>query len=341
MSVIFPTIMSSASNSNRVALAPLREWKERESERQISAWQTSGRCEAANKQALLRKTAVAYGIAEVLRHTRSHRYSASSHVSLDGQCNIDNFVVRTNADGQSSRPSWRDVEGVDMLSPKLSVNIAEPSFLCDSFQEGNDDIQEEMGGFLEVEFPSHPDTDGAAIFICQSEEGRRCHLFGVLLNELFSHRPPISAENARRNEGGTEATLKNGDAPGEPARKKTQLADSRAVGVTGQRGVCPVWLEEGLPSSIKIVIQNLLECGEDNRPDTAYDSLDEVIEDLHIMMLDPSRFLFDNVPIYDELGNPQLSFREHKLYGRENEVVLITEGILSLSWKIITDRNIQ
>ena len=138
---------------------------------------------------------------------------------------------------------------------------------------------------------------------------QRRSILNFLLNELFSHRPPISAEDTHINEGGTEATLENGDAPGEPARKKTQLVDSRAVDVTGQRGVCPVWSEERLPSSIKIVIQNLLECGEANRPDTAYDSLDEAIEDLHLMLLDPSRFLVDKEPICDELGNPLLSFR--------------------------------
>ena len=38
-----------------------------------------------------------------------------------------------------------------MQSPKLSVNIVESSFLCGSFQEGNGDDQEEMGGYLEVD----------------------------------------------------------------------------------------------------------------------------------------------------------------------------------------------
>ena len=320
------------------SLAPLRRWAEGESKKALHA---PGRGAAEYTQILLRKTAVAYGIGELLRRVRA------SLILLDEQFNIDNFVVRTNADGQSSRPSWRDVEGVDMLSPKLSVNIVEPSFLCGCFKEGNDDDQEEMGGYLEVEFPSHPDADDAAIFISQSEEGRRCHLFGVLLNELFSHRPRISAEDTRSNEGGIESTLKNGDAPGEPARKKAQLVDSRAVDVTGigahdgarrekscsalQRGGYPVSLEEGSPSSIKIVIQNLLECGEANRPDTAYDSLDEAIEDLHLMLLDPSRFLVDKEPICDELGNPLLSFREYKLYGRDNEVSLIEEAFCRVS----------
>ena len=251
--------------NNGVTLAPLQRWTEGESK---NARHAPGREAAEYTQNLLRKTAVAYGIGELLRRVRV------SLILLDEQFNIDNFVVRANADGQSSRPSWKDIEGVDMLSPKLSVSLVEPSFLLGSFQEGTGDDQEEMGGYLEVEFPSHPDADVAAIFISQSEEDRRCHLFGVLLNELFSHRPPISAEDTRNNEGGTESTSKNGDAPGEPARKKTQLVDSRAVGVPGicstthahngaqrekscsalQRGGYPVSLEEGLPSSIQIVI---------------------------------------------------------------------------------------
>ena len=319
------------------SLAPLRRWAEGESKKALHA---PGRGAAEYTQILLRKTAVAYGIGELLRRVRA------SLILLDEQFNIDNFVVRTNADGLSSRPSWRDIEGVEMLSPKLSVNIVEPSFLLGIYQEGNDDDQEELGGYLEVEFPSHPDAD-AAIFISQSEEDHRCHLFGVLLNELFSHRPPISAEDTHINEGGTESLLKNGDAPVEPTRNKTQLVDSRAVGVTGigahdgarrekscsalQRGGYPVSIEERLPSSIKIVIQNLLECGEANRPDTAYDSLYEVIEDLHLMLLDPIRFLVDKEPICDELGKSLLSFREHKLYGRNNEVSLITEAFCRVS----------
>ncbi len=299
------------------------------------AQQELGRDAAEYTQILLGKTAVAYGIAELLRRVRA------SLILLDEQFSIDNFVVRTNAESLRSRPSWRDIEGVDMLSPKLSVNIVEPSFLRGSFQEGNGDDQEEMGGYLEVEIPSHPDADGAAIFISQREEVRQCHLFGVLLNELFFHRPTISAEDMH-NEGGTDATPKNGDEQREPTHKRTQLVDLRAADVHDaarheksssalRRGGYPVSLEEGLPSSIQVVIQNLLECGEDNRPDSAYDSLDEVIKDLHLMLLDPSRFLDDKKPLYDELGNRPLSFREHELYGRENEVSLIEEAFCRVS----------
>jgi hypothetical protein len=293
---------------------------------------------------LLRKTAVAYGIGELLRQVRALL------ILLDKQFNMDNFVVRTNADGLSSRPSWKDIKGIDMLLPKLFVNIVEPSYLWGSFQEGNGNDQEEMGRYLEVEFPNLPDADGAAIFISQSKEDRRCHLFGVLLYELYTHRPPMSAEDAHINEGGTESTLNNGAAPRKPACRKNRLDDLRAVIVTGictthaldgaqsekscsplHRGGCDVSLEEGLPSSIKIVIQNLLECVEDNRPENAYDSLDKVIKDLHLLLLDPSQFLFDKDPIFDDRGNLMLSFREYKLYGRKNEVSLIMEAFCRVS----------
>ena len=215
--------MSWGSTPNRVALAPLRQWIEDESKKQISARQTSGRGEAESKLMFLRKTAVAYGIAELLRQTRAHRYSAYSHASLDGQCIVDNFVVRTKVPGRGSQPTWRDVEGVDMLSLKLSVDILEPSFLWD----GDDDDQEEMGKFLEVACPSLPDADGTAVFVNQSEEGARCHSFGFLLHTLLSNCPPISADETHgiRFQGGPESASMDVGASGEPASKKTKTAD--------------------------------------------------------------------------------------------------------------------
>ncbi len=157
--------MSSISISNRVVVAALQKWKEGNSKRQILVLQTPGCCEATNKQLLLCKTAVAYGIAELIRQARSHCYSASSQASLDRQCSIDNFVVQTKVPRPGSHPTWKDIKGVDMLSPRLPANITEPSFLWE-----DDSNREVMGAFLEVEFPSLPESDGAANFVNQSEE---------------------------------------------------------------------------------------------------------------------------------------------------------------------------
>ncbi len=84
-------------------------------------------------------------------------------------------------------------------------------------------------------------------------------------------------------------------------------------------------------SSLYLAIQNLLNCGEEDNPDNAYDSIEEVIKDLHLLPLDPSRFLFNHEPTYDDNGRAKLLFREHQLYGRENEVALITEAFCRVS----------
>merc|ERR1719401_64852 len=81
--------------------------------------------------------------------------------------------------------------------------------------------------------------------------------------------------------------------------------------------------ELGLPSSINMLVRNLLECRADNRPDDAYDSLDAVSKDLHLLLLDPPRFLFDR-DLPPGGGGVPLMPREYTLYGREREVSLIT-----------------
>ena len=82
------------------------------------------------------------------------RFAIPDELLFRASNNLLEFLAAViNADSLSSYPSWRDIESVDMQSPKLSVNIVEPSFLHGSFQEGNGNDQEEMGGYLEVEIP--------------------------------------------------------------------------------------------------------------------------------------------------------------------------------------------
>jgi len=81
-----------------------------------------------------------------------------------------------------------------------------------------------------------------------------------------------------------------------------------------------------------LLVQNLLESEEPNRADDAYDSLDTVSKDLHLLLLDPCRFLFKTSEQAPENKSIQLlSPREHKLYGRENEVSLITDAFCRVS----------
>ncbi len=97
---------------------------------------------------------------------------------------------------------------------------------------------------MEVEFPPVPKSDGAAVFVNQSEEDTLCHLFGVLFYELFFKCSPLLAGNTRgirahTDEGRPQSARKNDDPPQEPAGKKTKLVDLRAVGAPGIHGITP------------------------------------------------------------------------------------------------------
>ncbi|KAK1738571.1 putative AAA ATPase [Skeletonema marinoi] len=90
----------------------------------------------------------------------------------------------------------------------------------------------------------------------------------------------------------------------------------------------------GIPASICLMTQNLLECalrGNGNNGDqlhNAYESLAVVGEDLHLLLLDPDRFLFDNQSIENGM---QLLYRSDKLYGRDKEETLITDAFCRVS----------
>jgi hypothetical protein len=148
---------------------------------------------------------------------------------------------------------------------------------------------------------------------------------GILLREFFSHLAPLL--QGESDVGDEPRPLRNDcdvSSDGEePARKK---AGSRTLGTH-----VPLLVDLGCPSSLCLLVQNLLQCGGVVCPDyNAYHSLDAVIKDLHLLLLDPCRFLFDIEPSL-ESGIVQLSFREHKLYGRENEVSAITDAFCRVS----------
>jgi len=320
--------MSSANNATNNADTLsflLREWIEGESARRLSASSQT----AEGKRTLLRRTTVAYGIAELLiragSRPRRAAFTETPTMSSDERCDIDNFVVRTSvaaaaAGREPERARWDRIRGVDMLSPRLSMNIVEPYLLLGSFDDGNDNDDSHegiMGSYLEVQFP---DDDDVVVAVGQGEENDRCHSFGVLVLELFSDIfPPLPAEGFNRIRLSDNEVVLDG-AEG-PARKKT---------LSIQSGTYVHLIERGFPSSISLLVQNILECGEENRPDSAYDSMEAVIEDLRLLVFDPNRFLFHNEPVYDN-GCMQLSVDDHKLYGRDDEISLITDAFCRVS----------
>jgi hypothetical protein len=83
--------------------------------------------------------------------------------------------------------------------------------------------------------------------------------------------------------------------------------------------------EAGYPPALSQVLTNLLDCGSELfRSDDSYQSLEEVINDLHILLQDPGRFLFDQyqAPSQDQ----RLAMNKDRLYGRANETALLTDA---------------
>jgi len=321
-------------------LVPLQEWIEDEAKKQV--WQNENKYW---REWIIRKTTIAFGITELLRHSRN--YSRTDTLSFS----IENFSVRINIEqtaGRFSQPTWNNIKGVDMISPQLSSDIVEPFFLCNSFlfPHGSDDAEDQiLGRYLEVIVQTLPDGYSTASTVNQIEESC-CHSLGVLLYELFSHSPPLQdAGLGNTRLYNKESQLESNDVLQEPVRKRTRLSDSTAIAAqspsfeeaTEENQETPFsphipLMKLGFPASISMLVQNLLECrgGNDNSPEGAYESLETVSKDLHLLLLDPNHVLFDQEPI-SENGSVQLLFRKQKLYGREDEISLITDAFCRVS----------
>lgn len=326
-------------------LIPLRNWIEGEASAQLIAG--FGK-KNTQDELILRKTTIAYGIIELLQHVRS----SPPVNSIGVQCCIDNFIVRISDNSRAddpTMPTWNNIVGIDMICPQLSVKIYEPSFLFSGFYDngGGGNSQEPLGRYLEVEFSDGGDSTTTTTNNAgkssdsidpNNEENARCHLFGVLLYELFSHLSIQMKSDGDSNETAGELQSESGE-QGQPAPKKAKkhtpsVADfpSSVKQVIGPTTYVPL-IELGFPPSICLLVQNLLECVDYTstpRPPNAYKSLDIAMKDLHLLLLDPTRFIWELEPNVED-GKVALQFREHKLYGREKEVQLITDAFCRVS----------
>jgi hypothetical protein len=294
---------------------------------QFSAQLTTGDVTTSHKVYIQKTILIAFGMAELLRHTRS------SNISINEQYDIDNFVVRKEATNFSEKEDV--VVSVDMVSPKLSVNLVEITIL-------RSDLSECVGRYFESQlFPSHTVCTSK---LDQNKEVQRCYLFGLLLYKLFSNKSllPASKGNNVREMMLCDDNNNSSSTALELAKKKPRLIDDTTFSsLDGTRHSnskaaleCCVYialLEQGLPSTLCLLIQNLLDCGSEKRNDGSYNCLDDVIQDLHKMLFDPSRFLFDPGPTYDTNGQISISFQGCLLYGRDNEETLIMDLLCRVS----------
>lgn len=137
-----------------------------------------------------------------------------------------------------------------MITPKLSVNIYEPSFLFSGYYDNGGGNSQPVGRYLEAEFPNKGGNlaSGTSFAVSQIEEDARCLRFGILLYEVFSHLS-ISPSKNERSISQELPTKKK-------VRKSPSVADfpSSAQRVVGNTTYVPL-VDLGFPSSLCMIVQ--------------------------------------------------------------------------------------
>jgi hypothetical protein len=296
---------------------PLRAWLDREIKKQVPEQQNG------LQLSILRKTTVAYAVAELLR-----RAITSAPLSV-GKISLDNFVVRTRKQDVDSSAlmslttsSIADILGVDMISETLSLTIVEPSSCVNNLLE---DGEARGGGrYLEVCIaPPQLSESSSLAFEEQIDERTICHLFGILLYQLYSDVDPFPEETLMGDDPTRKSSVLGDDYGGakEPATKKATNLTYSALH------------DLNTPPSIILLVQNLVESKCDDHPlnpTNICSSMKEASDDLHLLLHEPSRFLFTRNQQF-EGGNAQLQFRQNRLYGREKEVSLVSDAFNRVS----------
>lgn len=351
---------------------PLRQWKGAEGGK--SFHHDSLDLLKDGKASLIRKVTVAYAVAKVLQYVSECRYLIDEMLRL---FSIDNFVVRVRADKLSDL-GW-EVEGVDVISPKLAVRIR--TYWTSSFSFSDVTADDFTGRNVETSITSittdshlhhaKPDSE-----VRDCDERIMCYRLGRFLHYFFSGEDP---QLSAAEEHGLAKNYDDACEPYvyEPSTKKSyffspsensaitrghslqigmketssnyqqmQLLDFSQLSPTHTFSQISLTgsdhnkmqsidesvhanfyslFEAGYPPALSQVVKNLLDCGSDLfRSDDSYQHLEEVIEDLHILLADPGRFLFDKyqTPSRDR----RLVVSKDKLYGRAKETALLTDA---------------
>lgn len=291
-----------------------------------------------NKMSVIRKTTVAYAIAELLQYLKKNH---TSSLLDDETVHADNFIIRVANEFPDA-----NIDGVSMISPAVSLRVITPFFSSDQFfngEAGSSDgtNQEELlGQFLEVEITTQLASSAEPQF-GSGKENKAIHLFGVLLHRIYSGGLP--ERQSQCTSGGSVgnlhpedepsrkrvSTLSFGEESGEATHNDRKQPTKVGSNVAQPSDYTPL-REFGYPSSLSLLVKNAIDCGweEEFLPDKALPSLKAVSSDLHLLLLDPDRFLFDRSFVQ---GREALDIKENKVYGRDAEQSLISDAFCRVS----------
>lgn len=322
-------IVASASPANEVSI-PLRSWVDsegRKGTRRLSGLSAHSQS-MLQRAGMLRKLRVAFALGKLLSHLKDS-VSSYSQEELLQMCNVDNFaiqmsVVNGTGDGCS------EIIGVDMISPPLSLHV-----IANSVDDENSCAQTgadvEFGKDVETVITRH------SPFCCAkpaaqdepSNERSICYALGVLLHFIFYE----SSTNSIANTLGSNPQELHGhngmlndflrSLSINPDDMDMDMGNHRPTKVTR----LPSQRHEELNSFYSLMagpvsqlVVELLDCkvvdNAQDKEDPDF-SLELVNDDLHLLLLEPTRFLFE--------PNNRLSITT-KMHGRESEAKALFDG---------------
>ena len=221
------------------------------------------------------------------------------------------------------------VERSDMQSPKfikmaLQIALKLTECISEDEQGGHDNNMIPLDSInsdnVQLIIRSNGKEGGQSISVLMNSFGEssavgalldRLYALGVILYEIFS------GEKLKGDDTSEIALAAETEAGNSKPRKRLSLTTLPTYMATLEG--------KGLPWSILLLLQSLLECrghGEEIG-DNAYTSFSDLKHDLFIMLADPSRFV-DNIQVTSRLAFPTLEICD-KLYGRENEIAKLDE----------------
>ena len=293
---------------NQDVTIPLRQWLANDS-----------RGNVMTKTSIIRKITVAYALARLVQHAPCHE--------LERTCSIDNFDIRVS-NGPSD--SCGEVMGLNMLNPQLHLQIGREC--CNVNTEDITGLK-----VTSTVYPlDNPIMDGDV----QStrDENMICHFLGLLLHNVFSgdslvqSMPPLPQENENNENHEPSRKKRSAVVHADDFARAMSIAGSDVDSNTGCDAPSRVNLFSplttlGYPSSLSIVVKNLVDCGLGVfRPNESYSSVELAIIDLCLMLQEPGRYLFNSYQ--PPIGEPNISFLKEnvRLCGRATESKLITDA---------------
>ena len=281
-----------------------------------------------NRESVLRKTAVARGIALILRHiarTGIGRYGQADQIvdpifaalhqhvlgvtsnSLADDTHVDNFTVEVT-------------DGCPVVLSCMSPPVNLPLETGDSESTRLPRLGSQECRAIDSRTKTSPtDVCHSSVMEMSNEDSDALLIkLGDLLFKLYSGNPNLCATTAKEVNPIAFGKLNvDGDEGiGEHKQKKESVTTTATV--PGQFDVRHAQLKElGVPDTVACLVKDLLEVGlGDFRPDTSVASIEEVCSELQLLLDKPDIFMFP-MPI---VAQPQLEIDTTVLYGREDEV---------------------